>query len=325
MFSAAAPLDRRKFPDVFRPGRNPNGTHVYRLTPWDPEKRILLLVHGFFDTPHMWRSVVNDLMRHPEIASHYQPWVFSWPTGLPLLTAAASLRRELNDALETADPSGASFASRHITIAGHSMGGLLARTLVSSSGASIWQALFTLPPETLPADAADRETLREACFFSSDPRVERVIFLCVPHRGSGIASSIIGSSLARLQDIPASVAGPVLRLLTLHPHVIQPDLLSDAFQPLHASIPDLRPNAPALRALYSLPLTAEHHSIIALRFPWPARWNSDGVVSWQSAHLPSAQSETLVRGGHQAYSARRSLLALRHILTSPLKPTARLP
>lgn len=325
MFSAASPLDRRKLPDVFRPGKNPNGAHIYRLTPWDPDKRILLLVHGFFDTPHMWRSVVNDLMRHPEIARHYQPWVFSWPTGLPLLTAAASLRRELNDALATADPAGTSFAAQHITIAGHSMGGLLARTMASSSGTSVWHALFTLPPDELPADAADREALREACFFSADPRVERLIFLCVPHQGSGIASSIIGSSLARLQDIPTSVAGPVVRLLTFHPHVLQPDLLSDAFQPLHASIPDLRPNSPALRALRTLPLTTEHHSIIALRFPWPAQWNSDGAVSWQSAHLPSARSEILVRGGHQAYSSRRALLALRHILAAPLHPPSRQP
>ena len=231
----------------------------------------------------------------------------------------------MNDALATADPAGASFAAQHITIAGHSMGGLLARTLASSSGTSVWHALFTLPPDELPADAADREALREACFFSADPRVERLIFLCVPHKGSGIASSIIGSSLARLQDIPTSVAGPVVRLLTFHPHVIQPDLLSDAFQPLHASIPDLRPNSPALRALRTLPLTTEHHSIIALRFPWPAQWNSDGAVSWQSAHLPSARSETLVRGGHQSYSSRRALLTLRHILAAPLNPASRQP
>ena len=144
------------------------------------------------------------------------------------------------------------------------------------------------------------------------------MFLCVPHRGSGIASSVIGSTLAKLQDIPMSVAGPLLRLLTLNPDVFQPELLGGAFLPLYSSIPDLTPQSPVLKALLARPLVKEHHSIIALRFPWPARWNSDGVVSWRSAHLASADSETLVRGGHQAYTDRRCLEAMRRILTEPL-------
>ena len=318
MFGLAGGMDRRKLPDVFRPGGNEAGPKIYRLAPWDPDKRILLMVHGIFDTPQMWRGVVNGLFRDPEIAANYQPWVFAWPTGLPLLPAAAALRREFDAALAAADPGGRTFAARHVTVAGHSMGGLLARTMSSDSGEAVWRAMFTLPPEDLPVDADDREVLREACFFRPDARVERVVFLCVPHRGSGIASSVIGSTLAKLQDIPMSVAGPLLRLLTLNPEVIQPEVLGGAFLPLHASIPDLSPHSPVLRALQACPLTKEHHSIIALRFPWPARWNSDGAVSWRSAHLASADSETLVRGGHQSYTDRRCLEAMRRILTEPL-------
>ena len=87
---------------------------VYLLEPYDAHKLPVLFIHGAGGTPQDWRFFISQLDR-----SRYQPWVYYYPTGLPIdLSAAwlqkfvASLHRE--------------YGFVQLAIAAHSMGGLVA-------------------------------------------------------------------------------------------------------------------------------------------------------------------------------------------------------
>ena len=312
----ASTLDRRRIPDVFRPDRSPLGTRIHQLTPWDPDKRVVVFVHGFFDTPLMWRRIINGLFADPAVAASWQPWIFSWPSGSPLLPTAAALRQEIDRALAAVDPGGRSFAARHVTVVGHSMGGVLARTLVTDSGESLRRSLLAAPLPALPLGPDDRATLRTLTTLRPDPRVERIVCIFSPHRGSELAGSFIGAAVAALQRPHAVLAGPILRLRAALPRALR---VPAPF--LTASVPDFQPASPILAAIEHLPIAVEHHSIIADGFPLiPPAWNTDGVVSHRSAHLDTAASETTLRGWHLDHSHPAVIAALSRILLSPPHP-----
>ena len=66
-----------------------------------------------------------------------------------MLFNALQLRQELEKTIRSVDPDDHDFAARHIVVLGHSMGGLSAHTLVSSSGDQLWNSLFLMPPQQL--------------------------------------------------------------------------------------------------------------------------------------------------------------------------------
>jgi triacylglycerol esterase/lipase EstA (alpha/beta hydrolase family) len=97
------------------------------------------------------------------------------------------------------DPKGSSLASRHIVLIAHSMGGLLAHTLVSDSNDELWNAVAKNPFKSLALSAHEKKVLSGFFFFRHRSCIDRVIFLAVPHYGSGLAAGIgtIGNLLIR--------------------------------------------------------------------------------------------------------------------------------
>ena len=117
--------------------------------PYDPNKIPILLVHGLQSTPFTFLQLVTALESDPEIARRFQFWHFYYSTGTPVLLNALRLREQLERTVHIVDPNDDDFATHRIVVLGHSMGGLLAHTLVSSSGDRLWRSLFVVPPEQL--------------------------------------------------------------------------------------------------------------------------------------------------------------------------------
>src|ERR1700733_15807075 len=67
----------------------------------------------------------------------------------PGLESAAQLREDLEATQRLFDPSGRAVASHHVVVVAHSMGGLLAHTLVSDSGTALWNVFATKPLNSL--------------------------------------------------------------------------------------------------------------------------------------------------------------------------------
>src|SRR5262249_31671613 len=184
----------------------------YMTEPFDPHKIPVITVHGLLSSPITWINLQNDLLDDPVIRKHYQIWHFFYPAGLPILVSAELFREKLEDIYKFFDPQGQFPALQNAVIVAHSMGGLLTKTVISDSGDQLWERTFQKPLAELELSAALREQLDRALRFKRAPFIKRVIFICVPHRGSLLAESFSGKIGRLLIAVPATVLAPV-RLL----------------------------------------------------------------------------------------------------------------
>ncbi|MEI9894614.1 MAG: hypothetical protein WDN28_12190 [Chthoniobacter sp.] len=77
---------------ALRPEKYANTARIARLQPYDPNKTVVLVIHGLVDSPATWAPMLNDLRGDPFIRQHYQFWFFSYPSGYPYPYSAALLR-----------------------------------------------------------------------------------------------------------------------------------------------------------------------------------------------------------------------------------------
>ena len=88
---------------------------VFALEPWDPDRTLVLFVHGAKGTPRDFRALVAGLDR-----KRHQAAFFYYPTGMPLRKVGLALAELLRAADGILD------AGRIVVVA-HSMGGLVSR------------------------------------------------------------------------------------------------------------------------------------------------------------------------------------------------------
>lgn len=89
---------------------------LFSLEKFDASKTLVVFVHGIGGTPQGFAYLVEGLDR-----SHYQPWFFYYPSGMP----AEKLGALLADQLKFADQT-KTFAANRVIVVAHSSGGLVA-------------------------------------------------------------------------------------------------------------------------------------------------------------------------------------------------------
>jgi len=288
-------------------------TGIYLLHPYDPNKVPILFIHGLISSPISWQNLINDLCSDPKILEHYQPWVFLYPTGEPVLESAAQLRDDLQVTQRLFDPKGTATPSHHVVVIAHSMGGLLAHTLVSDSGENLWNVFVTKPLNSLSLSADEKNTLLEYFFFRHQPAIDRVIFLAVPHRGSRLAAGLVGSVVNRLIEHSKSPAQAMKELATQYPGILDPYFAKENARGGPTSLFWLAPN-PLLDSLAALPIEVPFHSIIGNRGIDEGANSTDGIVDYKSSHLAGAESEKIVPAGHNLIANSATVAEIKRIL-----------
>ncbi|MEM1164870.1 MAG: hypothetical protein AAGI30_01115 [Planctomycetota bacterium] len=283
---------------------------IYLHEPYDPTKIPVLMVHGLLSSPATWRDMLNDLRADPIIRDRYQFWMFFYPSGLPIPRSAAYLRRSLTDVRAHFDPGGTSPTMARMVLLGHSMGGLLSKAVVQSSGNTLWHSLHPDAFDEVPMSEYVRDHLREVFFYGADEDISRIVFIATPHRGSGIASSWIGRLGDAFIDLPDEF-DPVDQWFERE-HRRRPS--GNEYQlglGVPSSIDDLREGAPHLLAYAALPIRADlpYHSIAG-----NTKGDSDGVVSVDSALIEGATSELIVDAAHDAHTHPLAIREVRRIL-----------
>lgn len=271
---------------------------VYLIEPYDPNKEIVLLVPGLQSTPFAFVELLKAMRRDPEVSRHFQVWTFLYGTGTPVLFNALELRTDLEKTIRAVDPRDHDFATRHIVVVGHSMGGLMTHTLVSSSGDALWKALFTVAPQQMRGDPTAIRHFTEGLHFRRNPRVVRAIFAATPHRGSKIADSWIGRISASLIRLPPDLQTGIMDVVSNNPDAITVPAQAFERDMNFSSVHTLSPRDPPLNALADLPIGVPFHSVIGQHDAGPREKSSDGVVAYTSAHLDGAASERIVHSGH---------------------------
>jgi hypothetical protein len=294
------------FARLLRPEQYSTTAHVARLEPYNPNKRVLLVIHGLMDTPTSWVPMLNDLRSDPEIRRDYQFWFYSYPSGYPYPYSALILRQEL-DAIERKYP-----PRKPMVVVGHSMGGCITRTLITDTGMTLWLQGFGRPPSEVKMDAPSKQLLENALIFQHRREIGRVIFLSAPHRGSDLAKNFvgrIGSMLVRTPSRMLTIGQTLRETLTADPAALQ-------LKGLPNSVDTLAPNNRFVVAINKIPITPgiPYHTIVGDRGRGDTPNSSDGVVSYWSSHLDGAASERIVPSNHSTAKNPEAIAEVHRIL-----------
>jgi pimeloyl-ACP methyl ester carboxylesterase len=271
---------------------------IFLTEPYDPNKIPVLMVHGLQSTPFAFADLMKAIRRNPELAKRFQIWTFLYGTGTPVLFNALELRQQFDKTIAQLDPHDHDFATRHIVVVGHSMGGLMLHTLVSSSDERLWNAMFAVPPQRLKGDKVVISLFAQALHFRRNPRVVGAIFAATPHRGSNLADSWMGHLAESLIRLPASLQTEIVTVVSENRDALKPAAKVFDKEMNFTSVHTLSPRDPVLLTLAGLPIEVPFHSIIGQQHTGPIEKTSDGVVPYSSAHLNGAASELVVHSGH---------------------------
>jgi len=291
---------------LLNPAKYAETARISRLQPYDPNKAVVLVIHGLMDSPATWTPMLNKLRGNEEIRRNYQFWFYSYPSGYPYPYSAAILRRELT-AIQKKFP-----LRKPMVVIGHSMGGCISRLLITDAGEKLWMELFKKPPEQVRMSPATKKLLTESLIFEHDSNVGRVIFISSPLRGSDLATNWvgrIGSSLVRAPLTLLQAGNDILKATTFQTGDLKMKRMPN-------SVDTLAPNNRFVKAINTIPITPgiPYHTIIGDRGRGDSPKSSDGVVPYWSSHMDGAQSECIVPSSHTAHQNPKAIEEVRRIL-----------
>jgi pimeloyl-ACP methyl ester carboxylesterase len=290
---------------------------IYLLEPFDPAKRVVVMLHGLGSSPDVWAPLVAALDADHTLRDEYQIWQVFYPTNTPIPENLRAIRAALLATFAALDPAGAAPATHDVTLIGHSMGGVIARLLVVDSGDVLWHGFFGRA-----LSAADREryaVLEPYLSLEPMPQVTRTIFLAAPHRGSPLARGWRNRAASLVVRAPVTA----VRTATSIADAVARDtpLRAAALRQRRSSITNLSDHDDYLRATVALPVApgVAYHSIIGRRdATQPLEAASDGIVPYASAHLDGAASELVVASRHNVYDSAAAIAEVRRILTETI-------
>ncbi|APW61406.1 esterase/lipase family protein [Paludisphaera borealis] len=299
---------------VFFPSEYNGKTGIFMLDPYQRGKIPVVFVHGLMSSPLAWANAMNELRGDPELRKRYQFWMFFYSTGNPILASGARLRLALKTVHDEFNPNDEDPAFDHMLVVGHSMGGVLSRLMMSSSGATLWDAAAKVPPESIDLDPKLKKMLTESMFFEPVPSVSRVVFISTPHHGSPLGDELIGRIASRLIRVPKEIIDIRAALAKLNGS----EEVSQAFRGNRyaTSVAQLGLENPVLKSIDRLPLkpTVPYHSIIGHSGTEPLPGGGDGIVPYTSAHLEGALSEIVVTSDHSAQQTEAAITEMRRIM-----------
>jgi len=293
---------------VLNPEKFASTAAIQRLQPYDPNKTVVLVIHGLMDSQATWTPMINKLRGDPVIRKHYQFWFYSYPSGYPYPYSAAILREEL-DAVEKRFPK-----LKPMVVIGHSMGGCISRLLLTDSGDQLWMKIFGRPPDDVPLSPHVREYFRQELFFRHRPEIGRVIFIAAPLRGSNLATGLIGKIAAvfiREPTLSSEASQEMLRVTNIREEELKPKRRAN-------SVDSLSPKSRFVNAINTIPMTpgVPYHTIIGDRGRGDSPNSSDGTVPYWSSHMQGAETEDIVPSNHSAHQDPRAIAEVLRILKS---------
>ncbi len=308
---------------------------LFMLEPYNPDKRIIIMMHGLASSPKTWVGLTNDILNDAKLQESYQVWQVFYPTNMPMLETRFQVQRLIAAAYELVDANHTTIAGQNSVIIGHSMGGVIARMMLSDNDLSKnFNDLINSPndPEAIQNDDLNNFLLNiyhqpslEGRFkLNAIPQIDTAIFISSPHKGTKFADLWFTKALRKIIKLPAEivkfdigddeqkVSNSPLGALLLRNGASQ---LSDksAFMQLTSNI-----KINSKISYHSIMGNAKDELVSRLEV-FEENQSSDGIVPYKSAHLAGAQSETIIAGGHDIHTNPKTVVVLRKILHTHLK------
>ncbi len=306
---------------------------LFLIEPYQPNKIPVVFIHGLMSSPDTWVQMINALKNDPVIRKRYQFWFYSFSSGVPVMATAGDLRRVLlaaREELGTTPEARENFDK--MVLIGHSMGGLVSRTLLQGDPHFIVEQVThrTWDEITSELTAEELAVVEEYAVIPALPFVNRVVFMAVPHRGSEMAQWSLTRYGSKLVNLPKAlrekmpIFGRVFQKLNKNTDEIEKlrrarkETGNDhSITGLH----DLDPDSLFIRALAESPMKEGlvFHSIIGDNEQADHPGGTDGVVPYSSSHLDNAASEVIVHSGHSIHRSPGAMQELLRILLLHLR------
>ena len=287
--------------------------HLYLLEPYNPNKKVIVLIHGLASSPEAWIRLTNDIMGDSVLRENFQVWQVFYSTNMPILESRFQIYALLQQGFKQVSPSAA--AKKDAVLIGHSMGGILARLLVSDTDLTqpAMQMLNNRQFERFRSDPLLQARLR----IKPINNFNRAIFLAAPHKGTEFADRWFTLAARKVIRLPTAFLSAFADALQQH----EVDLKNLTKEIGHGVIQngpsDLSKNSKFTKLTENiLPVKGfKYHSIIGNNTDsTDYQLMSDGVVHYNSAHLDGAVSEKIIKGGHSIQQTPEAVLELRRIL-----------
>jgi len=291
---------------------------LYMMAPFDKGKIPVVFVHGLMADMERWARMINDLASDPELRRRYQFWLYAYPTGLPIVYSAMILREGLERAR-------GKHGFDNVVIVSHSMGGLVSKLCVLSSGDRLTRLVSSTPFQQWKLSKDSKSLLGRALRFKRLPYVRRIVFMASPHRGASLASSPIGKLgelIINLPDDINSAHDDLKAFLEKDPGRTELDPTGN----MMTGVGNLEPDNPFQKEIvtWSFDPSVTVHTVIGNKDRADTPGGSDGLVSYESAHLDGVASEKIIKSRHKGVpETSASVAEVRRILHLHLKQLSR--
>jgi pimeloyl-ACP methyl ester carboxylesterase len=192
---------------------------LFMLEPYDPNKRVIIMLHGLASSPATWVNLTNDILNDDKLRENYQVWQIFYPTNLPILENRYQIQRLINSTYQQTDPNGQNRASKNSVIVSHSMGAIIARMMLSDD--NLVEDFDKLDDQPLFSSSEKRrirnalketfaeEQLKERFELKALPQVDTAVFLSAPFRGTDYADRWFTRALRRILYLPVGLVKTV--------------------------------------------------------------------------------------------------------------------
>ncbi|USA53747.1 alpha/beta hydrolase [Acinetobacter sp. C32I] len=287
--------------------------HLFMLEPYNPNKKIIIFIHGLASSPEAWIALTNDILGDESLRQHYQVWQVFYSTNMPILESRAQIYALLKQAFAMHDSNDA--AMKDAVLIGHSMGGIISR-LIMGQGDIRQQAVQAINTDEAH-DFIYSPAVSKRFIFQPIDQINRVIFIATPHKGTAYADRWFTLALRKVIHLPhkfLSAAELAVTEKKINIHQMKNSLASGIIE---NGPSDLSYQSKFMKMSQNIQPAQglAYHSIIGnLTQSQDPNKMTDGIVPYTSSHLDGALSEKIIQGGHSIQEQPEAILELRRIL-----------
>ena len=285
--------------------------HLFMLEPYNPNKKVIVLVHGLASSPEAWVRLTNDMMGDPVLRDNYQVWQVFYSTNMPILESRFQIYALITQTFNQVAPNAS--AKKDAVLIGHSMGGIISRLLVSD--ADLVQPAVALLNNSRANKFKDDPLFKSRLQMNHVPNFSRAIFLASPHRGTEFADRWFTLAARKIIKLPGAFLGALA-------DTVQDGNLKNFGKEVGNGLIQNGPSDLSNNSKFTeitknvMPYKGfKYHSIIGNNtLSDDLNIISDDIVPYSSAHLDGAISEKIIKGGHSIQETPEAVLELRRVL-----------